>query len=447
MNTILFTLGDNHELALDIINYLTIGIILIILLFFSWIYFLYFGVTFIKDKRLNKVKPKNKFAVLVPARYESKVIRNLLDSLTKQDYPKKLFDIYVIVENKHDPTVQIVESYGCGFYVVIRKHIKNRKTKGFALDDAYQYIQSTNKKYDGYVVFDADNVVSSNYLSAMNSIKCNGYQIGVGYRNFTNLKNNWISLSSGLLFTFINSYTSRARSILFSKASLTGTGYFIDSKIVDDAGGWIWNGMTEDVELTYYAYKNNIKMKYYPYAEYYDEQATDYSTLHKQHVRWIWGYFVDFNKKFETYNYEYNPKNKSLKSKVSNYEQKYGIYPFLVIVIVELLAGLTDFIIFVLSFIEGLKIYIVMNAFFFTLLHFGIAYLLFVLLALFIIATNNKRLKLNFKESFVAAFTYPILFFDFLLAFLDGLIHKNKRKNRKVIEHSGEITNKDVLTS
>ena len=41
-----------------------------------------------------------------------------------------------------------------------------------------------------------------------------------------------------------------------------GTGYYINSDIIDEAGGWIFTGMTEDMEVTTYCEYHNIYMKY-----------------------------------------------------------------------------------------------------------------------------------------------------------------------------------------
>ena len=53
---------------------------------------------FCKPKAFPEGKP-NRFAVLISARNEEKVIGYLLDSIAAQDYPKELFDVYVVADN------------------------------------------------------------------------------------------------------------------------------------------------------------------------------------------------------------------------------------------------------------------------------------------------------------------------------------------------------------
>ena len=314
-------------------NYLNYFVLFALLFFgiMSWYYFIYFFLSLMPLEKFPKGEKLFKYAVLVPARNEDKVIVNLLKSLKEQDYNPDYFDVYVIVESKDDPTIQITKSFG--YNVIIRKDLINKRTKGYALNEAYQYLKANNLKYDSLVIFDADNIVNKDFLSLMNDCKNKGYQVTVGYRNFTNASTNWISGCSGTLFSYMNQFTSNGRSFFFKKATLTGTGYYIDMDIVDNEGGWIWTGMTEDVELTCYCYYHNISMHYYNYAQYYDEQATSYKVLHKQHIRWVWGYFDSkkrFKNKKENY-YDALPKWKYLKGgkqeirkSANGYEYKYS---------------------------------------------------------------------------------------------------------------------------
>ena len=72
------------------------------------IYYIITGLCELKSK--NKMKEetkKHKFAVIVPARNEEKVIGNLLKSLNNQEYPKDCYDIFVVVTTCTDRTKEI----------------------------------------------------------------------------------------------------------------------------------------------------------------------------------------------------------------------------------------------------------------------------------------------------------------------------------------------------
>ena len=119
-------------------------------------------VSFFSKKNNNKPKRKNdnhNFCILIPARYESRVIEDLLVSIKKQTHKINMKDVYVIVESKEDETVNICKKYGTS--VVIRKHLE-LKRKGYALDEAVKYILGKKLRYDAYFIFDADNILDKN---------------------------------------------------------------------------------------------------------------------------------------------------------------------------------------------------------------------------------------------------------------------------------------------
>lgn len=418
---------------------LAVGISLGLLFLMFWYYLTYFVIACIKVKKLERFDPETKFAVLIPARNESNVISHILNSFANIDYPRNLFEVFVIIENEEDPTKEIVEKFG--FKIVIRGDLEGRRTKGYALDDAYQYIKKNNLDFDAFMVFDADNIVSKDYLLHMNDVYKSGYQVGVGYRSFTNSSKNRITATSATLFSFMNQFTSRGRSMLFKKATLTGTGYFIAKEIVDDIGHWYWNGMTEDVELTAYCYYHNIKMHYYPYAIYFDEEPDDFKTLHRQHIRWVWGYFGS-KKKFKNEVGKYYPvKNKFIR-RISLIEYNFSIYPFTVFSILLAVASIVSL---VFSFTAlGLGQPNVDFMFSRAIIYFASLWLLFMFVAAFTLAIDNNNLKFKARLCINVVLTYLVFFGDFLFAFLDGLFHKSKRSTWKEIKHSGEITDKNV---
>ena len=72
--------------------------------------------------RKNNNKPKQKkenhdFCILIPARYESLVIEDLLKSIKKQTFKIDFKDVYVIVESINDETVDICKKYNASYFV------------------------------------------------------------------------------------------------------------------------------------------------------------------------------------------------------------------------------------------------------------------------------------------------------------------------------------------
>ena len=73
-------------------------------------------------KGIKPTKTYNKlsnFAILIPARDESKVIEDLLISIKKQSLKVSFKDVYVITESINDKTNSIASNYGAN--VIIRE--------------------------------------------------------------------------------------------------------------------------------------------------------------------------------------------------------------------------------------------------------------------------------------------------------------------------------------
>lgn len=444
MNTLLTgnIFSFDYELILQIID-IVVSALFFFTLGISWYYLTYIFLSRRKIVDPIRSKKKTKFAILIPARNESNVIPHILYALKKQSYDTRYYEVYVIIEDDNDPTKQIVEKFGKHYHVFVRKTpLGNRLTKGYALQECINYFYENNLKFDAYMIFDADNVMEKDYLLKMNDIRQTGVQVGVGYRNFTNANKNWITCTSAALFSYMNQITSKGRTKLFKKATLTGTGYYVDADIIKEAGGWIFTGMTEDVQLTTYCYYHNVKMRYYPNAYYYDEQPETLKQVHNQHIRWVWGYFANrkFLKKKSPY---YNATNRNV-WKTAIFEYNVSIFPFLTYVIVNLLLALISLIVAIVSIYEDPSY---TNTFFW---HFGyqmlILYGAFVLIAFIVILNDNKNLKFNWATKVWTVLTFFFFFADFLFAFLDGLFHKKKRTSWKRIDHSGKIIDERALT-
>ena len=173
--------------------------VIYILLIASLFYGLYFLVmatgVFGKKKEKTNNSKKNHFAILIAARNEEVVIGNLIKSLKKQNYPKDKYDIYVIVNNCTDNTLEVARDAGAN----IIKCTEKVKTKGDVLKYTFNKLKD-NKEIDAYVIFDADNVVHGDFLNKMNNSINAGYEVVQGFRDTKNICDNWLSTSYALLY-------------------------------------------------------------------------------------------------------------------------------------------------------------------------------------------------------------------------------------------------------
>ncbi len=276
---------------LNIGNWVFIGLLClsIVVLLYKIFYNIY---GLFPSKRFKEAKVLHKFAILVPARNESKVIEGLLKSFLECSYPKELFDIYVIVEDKNDPTCKICEKYPFA-QAFIRPNL-DVKSKGGALDQVIKHIINTGiaeeKGYEAYFIFDADNLITKNFLNEMNNVYDAGYDIALGYRNSINWNDGWVSSCSALTFSMVNTFQNKCRARFTQNVMVSGTGFYICARVINELAGWPFQTLTEDAEISYYASLNNLKGTYNEYAEYYDEQPISLKTSWNQRLRWVKGF-------------------------------------------------------------------------------------------------------------------------------------------------------------
>lgn len=293
----------------------------------------------------QKEKNDHNYAILIPARNESLVIEKLLISIENQTKKIKPEDVYVIVETKKDKTVSIVEKHK--MTIVYRKNL-NKKRKDFALDDAIKEILKSNKKYDAYFIFDADNILDKNYIKEMTKSFDEGYDIGIGYRNTKNSKN-LVSAASALTFSMINTIGNKRKSKYTNNLIISGTGYYIKGTIIESWKGFPFNSLTEDYELSLYSILNNLTTTYNDSAIYYDEQPEIFDVTITQRSRWVKGYF-DARR-----NYIHKIR-KSISKKDKNYASKItaliGVNPLITLIIgilLLLIDSITSFKNFIIS--------------------------------------------------------------------------------------------------
>ncbi|MGN1399667.1 MAG: glycosyltransferase family 2 protein [Erysipelotrichaceae bacterium] len=241
-----------------------------------------------KPKKQIKIK-LNRYAVLICARNEQEVIADLINSIHSQTYPDKLIDIFVMADNCDDNTAQIAKSHGA---IVYQRFNKVEVGKGYALKVLMDKIaRDYPNKYDGYFVFDADNILEKNYIEKMNESFNQGNQIVTSYRNTKNYGVNWISAGYGLWFLRESRYLNNAREILHSSCAVSGTGFMFSQAIAQEINGWPYHCLTEDIEFSIDQIIKEKRIAFCKEAVLYDEQPVSFVQSVHQRMRWSKGYY------------------------------------------------------------------------------------------------------------------------------------------------------------
>ncbi len=256
-----------------------------------WLYQLVISMcSFIKLKDKPKViDKKHKFVAIIPAHNEESVIKNLLESLNNQNYPKDLYDIYVIADNCTDDTEKIAKEQGAKVFVRKEKD-KAKQTKGFALQLFLNKILEDKKMdYDAFCVFDADNIVDENFLKAMNSHLCQGEDVVQGYRDIKNPTDSWISAGYAIFYWTMNRFYHLARYNAGLSPLINGTGFMVKFDCIKNTG-WNTNTLTEDIEFSLKRIIQGNKLGWATDAIVYDEQPVKFKPSWSQRSRWTIGH-------------------------------------------------------------------------------------------------------------------------------------------------------------
>ncbi len=248
-------------------------------------------------KKFSPARKNHKYAVLISARNEENVIGNLLESIRMQDYPKELITVFVVADNCTDRTAEIAREYGAVCY---ERFDGEHCTKGYALQFLLDKIEEDYGRlsFEGYYIFDADNLLCPDYFTKMNDAFDSGEKIVTAYRNSKNIDTNWISAAYSLHFLRTARFEARGRSFVKVPIRLQGTGYLFDSSLVKD--GWDYVRLTEDRAFSSWAVANGIHISYQYDAVFYDEQPTDIKIAMRQRIRWAKGHLQSFTETFST---------------------------------------------------------------------------------------------------------------------------------------------------
>lgn len=252
--------------------------------------FVFFWSTFIvlfgllRSPKVYKKATRNlKFAVLICARNEERVIALPIRSIHMGKYPREAVDIIVLADNCVDATAAIAARLGAQVW----EKATPSTCKGDVLTWGVEKVLAT-KKYDAIAVFDADNMVSDKWFAAVNDALQDGESVVTGCRHASNYAKNLISGWYAIYWGVMNELSNRVRTNLGLSGKLTGTGFACLTSVLSERG-WKTSTIVEDVEFSVQMNLAGRRVAYVPAAEYADEQPEDLRYMWRQLSRWATG--------------------------------------------------------------------------------------------------------------------------------------------------------------
>lgn len=421
----------------------TVTSVLFAILTLCCIHFIFFAIVgLFRKKTYPETDTKLRYGIIIPARNEEFVVGNLIDSVKRNKYPQDKLEIFVIAHNCTDKTAEIARAHGA---VVYEYNNPEECTMGYAFRYLFKMIKRDYgiESFDGFFLFNADNVLDVNYFSKMNDafVARGRKTVITSFRNSKNFGENLISACYGLYFVYGCRFESRGRTALGCSTRVQGTGYVIPASVVKD--GWKYVTLTEDWEFTADRILLGEKIEFCDDAVFYDEQPTSLRVMWRQRVRWSKGHLlVCFSRFTDMFRELFSPKKDGVPvNKGSVYDIMINITPMCVIttslILLEIIAVLFSPF-FGVKIGTAIKTIIVKNLGF-----FAIAYVMMIIASCIIYAIERDRIKhVSFPIKLLSVLLWPLFLVISVPAELVALFQKNV--TWQVIPHTNTTSFSDL---
>ena len=238
-----------------------------------------------KEPNMDQFPVTHRFALIVPSHNEEKVVGKIISNLKSLQYPRELYDIFVIADNSTDNTARVAKELGA---IVMQRVDHVKKGKGHSLEWMFNKLFQMETKYDAVCIFDADNLVSANFLMEMNKHLSMGHKVVQGYLDSKNPFDSWVAANNSIAFWIGNRMFQLPRYYLGLSCVLGGTGMMIATETLQKIG-WGATCLTEDLEFTVKVALQGMKVYWAHDAVIYDEKPLTMQQSFHQRVRWMQG--------------------------------------------------------------------------------------------------------------------------------------------------------------
>ncbi len=250
---------------------------------------------YFKHRKKATGEPPVRFAELprvtiqLPLYNERYVLERLIEETIKMDYPKDKLQIQVLddsTDDTHEFAEALCERYKNMGYPIVYLHRTNRH--GFKAGALQEGLKSATGEFAA--IFDADFIPPPDFL--MRTIHhFADPKVGVVQTRWSYLNRdfNFLTEVEAILLDghFILEHGARSRAGYFF--NFNGTAGILRISMIDDAGGWQHDTLTEDSDLSYRAQMKGWKFVYLPDLHCASELPVEIHGFQVQQFRWAKG--------------------------------------------------------------------------------------------------------------------------------------------------------------
>lgn len=223
-----------------------------------------------------------RFAILIPAHDEAPVIGAALASLVTLEYPVDRYTPFVVADNCTDETAQIARAAGA---LVYERHDDQQRAKGYALRWLLERLAAEGRRFDAYVIMDADSRLSPNFLRRMAAALAGGALVAQAQYRVSNGDDGWTAGLRAVAFALFNHLRPLGRLCFGWSAGLKGNGMCFHCEVFERFG-WGSYSLAEDAEYHFALLDAGIHVAYVPEAVVAAEMPTALRQAHSQQSRW-----------------------------------------------------------------------------------------------------------------------------------------------------------------
>jgi len=227
--------------------------------------------------------------IQLPLYNERYVLERLIDETVKIEYPRELLQIQVLddsTDDTHSFADALCQKYRSMGYPIEYRHRTNRE--GFKAGALQDGLKTATGEF--VAVFDADFIPPTDFLTRTIHHFVNP-RVGVVQTRWSYLNRdfNFLTEVEGLLLDghFILEHGARLRAGYFF--NFNGTAGILRREMIDDAGGWQHDTLTEDSDLSYRAQLKGWKFVYLPGLHCPSELPVEIHGFQVQQFRWAKG--------------------------------------------------------------------------------------------------------------------------------------------------------------
>ena len=251
--------------------------------------------TYFRHRKKIVDQPKARFDTLPPVTVqlplfnERYVVERLIEEVVKIEYPKELLQIQVLddsTDDTHPFAEALVAQYHALGYPIEYHHRTNRH--GYKAGALQEGLRSATGEF--IAVFDADFIPPPEFLLRTIHHFADP-QVGTVQTRWSYLNRhfNFLTEVEAMLLDghFVLEHGARSRAGLFF--NFNGTAGILRKSMIEDAGGWQHDTLTEDSDLSYRAQLKGWRFVYMPGLDCPSELPVEMHGFQVQQSRWAKG--------------------------------------------------------------------------------------------------------------------------------------------------------------